>query len=148
MRPGDRRVAWAQTVDGEAVVATEQELVLQGDERLLWWQVSKVVWQRPQLSVWPVSDVESGGPPARQVTLGGDDRGFAEAVRARVTASIAWSSRAQLTTGGSVRIVGRRRPDREVLEWQLVFDTPAHRDDPAGRAEAETLLENARRTVG
>ena len=39
-------------------------------------------------------------------------------------------------TGGGVRVVGRRNPDREVFDWQLVFDQGTDVDDPRVRADS------------
>jgi hypothetical protein len=71
-----------------------------------------------------------------------------ETVRNRIAASVAWSSHTRLMPAGGVRIVGRRRPGLEVLDWQLVFDRDTDPADPALRAQAQEFLDAARRTVG
>ncbi len=147
LEPGERRLAWAVTEDGAAVVATDERLHLPGGAAMPWWQVAKVVWERPALTVTQVAAVEGHGAVV-QVRVAQEHGGLPDVLRTRVTASIAWSSRARLGGGGAVRVVGRRRPDREALEWQLVFDRDEDVADPAVRAEAEQLLDAARRTIG
>lgn len=144
--PGDRRVAWALTPDGAPVVATELGLHLPGRDRLDWAAVEKAVWRRPVLTVTEVAEVEGAGA-AYDVELAGD-ADLPEAVRTRVTASVAWSSHTRLHPSGGVRVVGRRRPGAEVLSWQLVYDRGTDPDDPLVREQAESLLLASRRTVG
>jgi hypothetical protein len=47
-----------------------------------------------------------------------------------------------------VRVVGRRVAGERTLRWQLVFDAGTDRDDPLVRAQADDLLEGARRSIG
>jgi len=53
-----------------------------------------------------------------------------------------------LTPSGGVRLVGRRRPGQELLDWQLVHDIGTDPDDPQVRAQGEALVQDARRTIG
>ena len=144
--PGERRVAWALTAAGEPVVATDAALVLPGDVRLEWHRVERAGWQRPRLTVLEVAGVEGAG--ARHELELADEGDLPEVVRTRVTASVAWSSHSRLAPRGGVRVVGRRRPGLEVLEWQLVYDPGTDLADPLVRAQAEELLEGARRSIG
>jgi hypothetical protein len=144
--PGERRVAWGVTLDGAAVVATDRAIVLPDGSRLDWARVEKAVWKPPQLTVLETAEVEATG---RRHVLALDDPGDLPAtVRARVTGSVAWSVHERLSPSGGVRVVGRRVPDEELLQWQLVYDAGTDRDDPLVRAQAEALLEGARRNVG
>ncbi len=144
--PGERRLAWALTAAGEPVLATDEALVLGDGTRLPWHVVERASWQRPRLTVLEVETVEGTG--ARHVLELEDGGDLPEVVRARVTASVAWSSHARLSPRGGVRIVGRRRPGQELLDWQLVYDPGTDLADPLVRAQAEELLEGARRTIG
>ncbi len=146
LEAGERRLAWALTVTGEPVVATDLGLRCAGASRLDWPDVERVSWQRPQLTVFAVAAVAGAGS-RRQVELA-DDGGLPEVVRSHVTASIAWSRHHALRPAGGVRIVGRRRPGRELLDWQLVYDPDTDPTDPDRRAQAEALLLDARRTIG
>ena len=144
--PGERRLAWALSTAGGPVLATDAARGLVDGPRLPWPGVERASWQRPRLTGLEVETVEGTG--ARHVLELEDDGDLPEVVRTRVTASVAWSSHARLTPHGGVRIVGRRRPGIEVLDWQLVYDPGTDLTDPLVRAQAEELLEGARRTIG
>jgi hypothetical protein len=148
LEPGERRVAWALTPAGEPVVATERALHLTGRPPLPWDEIERASFAAPLLTVVELSEQEGTGP-TRVVELdlsSGTD--LPAVVRARVSASVAWTSRVRLQPRGAVRIVGRRRAGREVLDWQLVFDRDTDPHDPVLRAQAQQHLEAARRTIG
>ncbi|HEU0102010.1 MAG TPA: hypothetical protein VFR07_06780 [Mycobacteriales bacterium] len=144
--PAERRTAWATTASGEVVVATDQALLLPGGQRLPWAGVEHVTWRLPELTVTEVAEVQGAG--AVHVLRLEDADGLPAEVRTRVTGSVAWSSHERLSPAGGVRVVGRRVPGAEVLTWQLVYDAGTDRGDPLVRAQAEALLEGARRTIG
>ena len=143
---GERRLAWGTTPSGEAVVATDLALHLPRSGRVEWADVEKATWRRPQLTVVRVAPVEGTGQ-REAVELVDDDR-LADVVRSQVTASVGWSDHVRLVPTGGVRVVGRRRPGRELLDWQLVFDQGTDPDDPALREQAEAVVDRARRTIG
>ena len=143
---GERRTAWAVTAAGEPLVATDRALLLPGGVRLAWEDVERAGWQPPELTVVQVAEVEGAG--ARHVLTLAEPGDLPAAVRARVTGSVAWSSHERLSPGGGVRVVGRRVPGEELLRWQLVYDRGTDRDDPLLRAQAQALLEGARRSIG
>lgn len=143
---GERRLVWALTMTGEAVVATDLGLRLPGGSRIDWPDVERVSWQRPQLIVLGIAPVAGTGSQ-QQVELA-DDGGLPEVVRSQVTASIGWSRHHRLQPAGGVRIVGRRRPGRELLDWQVVYDPDTDPADAGRREQAEALLLDARRTIG
>lgn len=142
---GERRVAWALTADGEAVVAATAGLYLPGQQRLEWADIERVSWKRPALRVQNSAEVEGGG--ARTSLVLTDEGDLPDAVRTHVSASVGWSAHYRIT-GGGVRVVGRRRAGRELLDWQLVYDAGTDPHDPLVRTQAEDLLLAARRTVG
>jgi len=145
---GERRVAWALTPTGEAVVASTAGLRLPGGAVLGWDGIERAVWQKPVLRLIELTELEGSGR-RHEVSLDLDyDTDLPEAVRSRVSASVAWSSHVKLRPDGGVRIVGRRRPGKEVLDWQLVFDSGTDPHDPALRTQAEEHLLAARRTIG
>lgn len=156
LEPGERRLAWGLTADGAAVLATDLGLRLPGTDPIAWPDVERVSWQRPVLVVFGIAPVEGAGE-RRQVELV-DDTDLPAVVRSQVTASIGWSMHYRLRsagpgpdgaeTAGGVRIVGRRRPGRELLDWQIVYDRDTARPDAHQRAQAEVLLLDARRTIG
>ncbi len=143
---GERRLEWGLTQDGQPVVATDRGLRLPGAARLDWPDVERATWSRPVLTVLRVADVAGTGEQ-RSVQL--EDEGeLPDVVRTAVTGSVGWSSHYRLRPAGGVRVVGRRRPGMELLDWQLVFDAGSDPQDPDLRAQAEALLLGARRTIG
>ncbi len=144
--PGERRLAYGLTPAGEAVVATDLALHLPRSGRVEWADIEKATWRRPQLTVVRVARVEGTGP-REALELVEDDR-LADVVRSQVTASIGWSDHVRLAPAGGVRVVGRRRPGRELLDWQLVFDEGTDPDDAALHAQAAAVVDRARRTIG
>ena len=145
--PGDRRVAWALTTDGRPVVATERGLVLPSRDLVAWADVERAVWRRPELLVVELAQV-SGTGRATSVVLADDDGGLPDVVQAGVTSSVAWTTHVRFEPGGGVRVVGRRRPGQDLLDWQVVFDAGTDPADPHARAQAEQVVARARRTVG
>ena len=146
LEPGERRLSWGLTPDGSPVLATDRGLRLPGEQLLAWHRIERASWARPVLTLLEVATVEGTGP-RRSVQLE-DEGDLPEAVRTSVTGSVGWTSHYRLRPAGGVRVVGRRRPGSDLLDWQLVFDQGTPLDDPSVQAQAEELLLNARRTVG
>lgn len=141
----ERRLAWAVTVEGVPLVATASALYV-GPERLAWTAVERVGWQPPTLTLTEVAQVEGTGR-SRSFELAADGR-LAETVRERVTASVGWSDRRALSPSGSVRLVGRRTPGRDVLEWQTVWEPGTDPSDPALQAQVQEWVAALRKTIG
>lgn len=146
LEPGERRLAWGLTSSGDAAVASPLGLHLPGHARLDWADVERASWHRPVLGVVRVAEVDGAGEHL-QVELA-EENGLADVVRTQVTASIAWSTHVRLQPAGGVRVVGRRRPGRDLLDWQLVFDVGTDLQDAQLRAQADAVLLDARRTIG
>ncbi len=144
--PGERRLAWGVTTSGDAVVATDLGLRLPRSPRLDWADVERATWRRPVLGISRVARVDGGG--ARWQLELADEGGLADVVHAQVTASVVWTNHVRLQPAGGVRIVGRRRPGSDLLDWQVVFDAGTDPDDPQLKAQAEALVLDARRTIG
>jgi hypothetical protein len=98
------------------------------------------------LTLTEVAEIEGTGA-TRSWTLVEDAR-LAEIVRERVTASIAWSDVRTLRPAGAVRLVGRRMPGQEVLEWQTVWKAGTNPADPLLRAQVDAFLEGLRKSIG
>lgn len=146
LEPGERRRAWGVTTLGDPVVATDLGLHLPRSGRIAWSDVERATWKRPVLGISKVASVDGAG--ARWQLELAEEAELADVVRSAVTASVAWTNHVRLQPGGGVRIVGRRRPGQDALDWQLVFDPGTDPDDPGLRAQAQSLLEDARRTIG
>ena len=147
LEPGDRRVAWALTTAGEPVVATERGVLLPGRPLIAWADVERAVWRRPELRVHEIAEVAGTGR-STTVVLDGEDGGVPDVVQAGVTGSVAWTTHVRVVPQGGVRVVGRRRPGLELLDWQIVYDEGTDPSDPGVRAQAEQVVARARRTVG
>ena len=146
LEPGERRTAWGITTAGDPLVATDLGLHLPGSGRIAWHDVERVVWRRPVLTVSRVALVDGSGE-RWQLELA-EEAGLADVVRSSVITSVAWTRHLRLQPAGGVRVVGRRRPGRDALDWQLVYDADTDPQDPALRAQAEAALQEARRTIG
>lgn len=162
---GERVLAVARTSEGAVVAATTLALHLPPSEasasegsasegsdseasasgrrhrRVRWELVDHAGWQDGWLRVR-----ETGGA-AHRLRLP-DPGSVPEAVQERVTATVVVSTYARLTGSGGVRIVGRRDPDGDGLNWTFVFDPGLDPADPDLRARAEGLLEELRRQTG
>jgi hypothetical protein len=148
---GDRRSGWALTVTGEPVVAASSGLLMPGRDVVAWADVERVAWQRPVLTVVELAEREprvSGAGRTTTLRLSDDEGGLPEVVHAAVTSSVAWSTHVRLQAGGGVRVVGRRRPGSELLDWQAVFDRGTDTDDPAVRGQADAVVARSRRAIG
>ena len=143
---GERRTAWGITTAGDPVVATDVGLRVPGSVRVDWPDVEKATWKRPVLEVLEVAAVSGTGRRWRFELA--EEGELPETVRSAVTATVAWSTHVGLHPAGGVRVVGRRRPGRELLDWQLVYDRGTDVDDPAVQAQAQAVLADARRTIG
>jgi hypothetical protein len=144
---GDRRVAWTLTTDGQPVVATERGLVLPRRPRVDWADLERAGWQRPVLTVVESAEVFGSGRTTT-LTLQEPDGGIPDVVHAGVTSSVGWTTHVRLQPAGGARVVGRRRPGWEHLDWQVVYDPGTDLGDPQVRAQAEAVVLRARRTVG
>jgi hypothetical protein len=141
----ERRLAWAVTDDGTALVAAPTSLYV-GEQPLPWTSVERVSWQPPVLTVTEVAEVEGTGASHSWTVV--EEARLAETVRERVTASIAWSDVRSLQPAGSVRLVGRRVPGQELLEWQTVWRAGTNPADPLLRAQVDAFLDGLRRSIG
>jgi hypothetical protein len=141
----ERRLAWAVTDDGTALVAAPTSLYV-GEQPLPWTSVERVSWQPPVLTVTEVAEVEGTGASHSWTVV--EEARLAETVRERVTASIAWSDVRSLQPAGSVRLVGRRMPGQELLEWQTVWRAGTNPADPLLRAQVDAFLDGLRRSIG
>lgn len=146
LEAGERRLAWGITTAGDAVLATSRGLRLPGQPPLPWADVERAIWRRPLLTVTRVAPVDGAGD-RWELALAEEDE-LPDVVRTQVTGSVAWTNHVKLVPSGGVRLVGRRRPGQELLDWQLVHDVGTDPDDPQVRAQGQALVEDARRTIG
>lgn len=141
----ERVLAWADTPDGDAVVATPAGLWLPGLERLPWHLVTHVVWTGSVLTVTAAREVtasvlEIETPVSVRLT---EPQNLPETIQHRFYSSRTHTSRYPLPGGGGVIVVARRVPGVDGLRWYAVYDDPTHRHHPGAQAEVARLLAEA-----
>ena len=124
LQPGERVLAFGVDPDGRAVVGTDRGLLLQRTppqySRVLWHEIDRASFADDLLTVQ--LPVEPGGDPSRlRIRLAVTGR-LPEVVRDRVTASVVLDQHVPLRGREGVRVVARRRPDGDVLQWGFVVD--------------------------
>jgi hypothetical protein len=165
----ERVLAWAETGDGGALVATNRGLwPLEGPgaagadparqpsdstdppARLGWHEIHKATWTGEKLAVTAAKVVDHGTgfdvvedlpTVGFPLPVPGDLPGE---VRARVTRSVGPSTHHPLPGGGGVRVVARRVPGVDGLCWTVRYDPGVDHDDPATREITEQLVAQAR----
>jgi hypothetical protein len=140
----ERVLSWAPVEPSGAVVVTDRGVWLPGRERLGWHQIHKATWVSPRLTVIPSTQVAEGqgyvvmdDAPAVVVQLNRPDDVPSD-VRSRVTRSVAYTAHHALPRGG-VRVVARRIPGRNGVDWHVRYDEGTDRDDP-DVVEATTVI--------
>jgi hypothetical protein len=126
----ERVLAWAGATGDAVVVVTNMGLWLpgaSGPTRLGWHEIHKATWSGRALTVVPAHEVaehetytEMDDADRLSVTLLDPDK-VPEQVRARVTKSVAYTSRHALP-GGGVVVVARRVPGHDGLRWTVRYD--------------------------
>ncbi len=119
--PGERPLSYADTDDGEVVVATSSGLwwpFEAGPRRMPWHLVDKATWQDDILTVTEaviVDDVllEDRAPVAARLATARD---LPQTVRQRVQGSVVRSELVPVP-GGAARLVGRRVAGRDGVAW-------------------------------
>ena len=131
----ERVMSWAPAEPSGAVVVTDRGLFLPGRERLGWHQIHKATWANSRLTVIPSTQVGQG----QGYAVMADDAPVVVAmtrpddvpadVRTRVTRSVAFTAHYPLPSGG-VRVVARRIPGRDGVDWHVRYDDGTDQEDP------------------
>lgn len=159
----ERVVAWARVAGDRVVVVTNKGLWLPagepasepsgepaaGGRRLGWHEIHKATWSGRELVVIPsavVADLDgyqvTADLPPVAYTL--PEPGDVPAqVRARVTRSVAYSTRHALPGQGAARVVARRWPGVDGLHWAVRLEGGADIDDPVVREVTKDLVDAA-----
>lgn len=148
---GDRRLGWALTTAGDPVVATVRGLILPGRALVAWADLERASWLRPLLTVVelaPGDPAVSGTGRRTVLQIAEDEADLPDIVRTAVTSSVAWTTHVRLQPAGGARIVARRRPGQDQLDWQVVYDPGTDLADPAVRIQAEAVRDRSRRSLG
>ena len=150
--PGERVLAWAPLVGGEAVGGTRDALYLPA-RRLAWERVEAADWDA-DLGRLRVSEVGVWGELRREHALileesgPGADR-LLQLVRERITASVVLVRHVPINGRRGVRVVARRAPSgRSPVEWVYEYDAGVDPADPFVEAAASTALAAARDDLG
>ena len=137
--PGERVLAWADTVDG-AVVVTRDALLLPGRSRLSWTRIEHATWAHSVLTVTTVD--------GEVVRLTLDDAGdVPEVVRERVTSTVVGETHVPLRGRRGVLLVARRTEGGEV-GWSLRWDPGLDPADPDLARAARSALAETRSAWG
>jgi hypothetical protein len=144
---GERVTAWGRTAGGEILLATPLGLWMPGAERLGWHELHKARWDSGVLTLVRGVEAEPGvredAPPQRHVLA--EPGNLPAEIRTRVTRSVAFTAHHPLTAGG-VRIVARRVPGRDGLDWVVRYDPGTVRHPEEEQVVAE-LVAAARATM-
>jgi hypothetical protein len=150
---GERVLAWSSTSGASTsdtpsgtVVVTNVGVWLPGrTERLGWHQIHKATWSGGRLTIVPSTFVSAGKDYAvladdAAVDVSLADPGDVPAiVRERVTKSVFSTAHHDLP-GGGVRIVARRVPGVDGVEWHVRYDEGTDVDDPDIVSATEDLV--------
>ncbi|MCW2565986.1 MAG: hypothetical protein JWN54_83 [Mycobacterium sp.] len=137
---GERVTAWGRTAGDEVLVATPLGLWVPDSGRLGWHEIHKARWDSGVLTLVLGVETEPGvredAPPRRYVL--GEPGNLPAEVRTRVTRSVAFTTHHALDSGG-VRIVARRVPGRDGLDWVVRYDPGTVRGPEDERVVAELV---------
>ncbi|MDQ1677769.1 MAG: hypothetical protein QOC93_2913 [Actinomycetota bacterium] len=138
--PGERVTAWGRTADGGVLVATPLGLWVPESGRLGWHELHKARWDSGVLTLVLGVEAEPGvredAPPRRFVLA--EPGNLPAEIRTRVTRSVAFTAHHPLPTGG-VRIVARRVPGRDGLDWVVRYDPGTARGPEEEKVVAELM---------
>jgi hypothetical protein len=147
LHPRERLLAVARLADGSWVAATPRALVLPG-RRVDWSTVAHAEWSDEEslLRVDQLRTADAEGETHRLVL---DEPGrVPEVVRDRVTSSIVASRHTPVEGSAGVRVVARRVPGEDELQWQVVVDRGLDPSDPRVQTASETAVSDLRRELG
>jgi hypothetical protein len=140
LEPGERVTAWGRTADDEVIIATPLGLWVPETGRLGWHEIHKARWDSGVLTLVPGVEAEAGvredAPPRRYLLA--EPRNLPAEIRTRVTRSVAFTAHHQLGSGG-VRIVARRVPGRDGLDWVVRYDPGTVRGPEDDQVVAELM---------
>ncbi|WP_433325998.1 hypothetical protein [Spirillospora sp. CA-294931] len=139
---GERHLTHAATRGGSHVVATTTALHLPTEDG----GFTRIPWDRVEQASWKDGWLHVHESREHHIRLT-DPGNVPEAVRERVTATIAVNHQAKLP-GGTVRITGRRPTTGGDVRWTFVFEAGLDPNDPGLKAHAEQALEALRRQTG
>lgn len=142
----ERLLAWAQTPEEKAVVATNRGLWLPDPwRRIGWHEIHKATWSGRELQI--ITGREAAERDGYSVLVDQSVGAYLllepgelpDQVRARVTRSVAYTSYHQVP-GGGVRIAARRVTGADGLRWTVRYDADATVDAEATVRATDELV--------
>jgi hypothetical protein len=134
----ERVLSAARRSDGGWLVATDQGLVGVG-WRAAWSAATHAQWYDDAATLQVAWLDDAGERHDRSIVL--DEPGLLpETVHERVTSTILLSRHLALHDGHGVRVVARRQPGSDEIEWQVVADAGVDADDPQVSARVEAAV--------
>jgi len=152
---GERLLSWAEVGVGGHIVVSDRRLLLPGVDG----SPGPVDWDRVMWARWNPPALTIAGRAAR-VIPGGSGRDFElrlaldrpgnvpAHVRERIEATIVVQRRVMLADGVGARLVARRQPRGQDVNWFVVFDPGVDPMDPQLRRAADLSLAELRGSVG
>jgi hypothetical protein len=143
---GERVLSAARQRDGEWVAATDQGLVGAG-WRAAWSAATHAQWYDDASTLAVAWLDDAGGRHERSLVL--DEPGLVpETVHERVTATILLSQHLPVSGRQGVRVVARRQPGSEEVQWQVVPDDGVDAADPQVSARVAAVMRAMRSELG
>jgi hypothetical protein len=128
----ERVLSAARLRDGGWVAATTLGLVGAG-WRAPWSAATHAQWYDDADSL-EVAWLDDAGQRQDRLLVLDEPGQLPETVHERVTATILLSRHVPVSDGRGVRVVARRQPGSDDVEWQVVADSGVDADDPQYRA--------------
>jgi hypothetical protein len=143
---GERVLSAARRRDGEWVAATDQGLVGVG-WRAAWSAATHAQWYDDASTLAVAWLDDDGGRQERSLVL--DEPGLLpETVHERVTATILLSQHLPVDGRRGVRVVARRQPGSDEVQWQVVPDAGIDPGDPQVSARVARLMRGMATELG
>jgi hypothetical protein len=143
---GERVLSAARLGDGDWVAATDQALVGAG-WRAPWSAATHAQWYDDASTLEVAWLDDAGDRQDRSLVL--DEPGLLpETVHERVTATILISRHLPVSGRNGVRVVGRRQPGSDEVEWQVVADAGVDAADPEVSARVEEAVREMSTELG
>jgi hypothetical protein len=143
---GERVLSAARLRDGAWVVASDQALVGAG-WRAPWSAATHAQWYDDTATLEVAWLGTAGERLERSLVL--EEPGLLpETVHERVTATILLSRHLTVSGRDGVRVVARRQPGSEEVEWQVVADAGVDAADPQVSARVEQAVRAMRGELG
>jgi hypothetical protein len=135
---GERVLSAAQLRDGGWIAATNHGLVGDG-WRSPWSAATHAQWYDDADSL-EIAWLDDAGQRQDRLLVLDEPCQLPETVHERVTATILLSRHVPVSDGRGVRVVARRQPGSDDVEWQVVADAGIDADDPQVQGRVDTAV--------